>query len=443
MRFEALTRDNIGSGGSAAVAGGSGSGLGGQAIAENGPGSGVHVDGVDVAGLNDAGLDARLRLIGDAHNRLDGFLVEAVAEKKRRSSAFDTADTLRRGLRQSGRKARSVIRDAEQLEALPAAREALLGSRITSEHARILGNAAKAGPMDEQEMVAAAETQTPEQLRRTVREHQDELSDDDGSKRLERQQKARTASFTEQDDGMWCLHALFDPITGQRIRAALNHKTDMAWYASNGRERQTARHRRADAIAELLTRNIQNTGGDGGAVECSQPTSLLILADYDVVDQKLGRPRLSDGTPLPAEEFRKLACDAEILTGIFNSDLQCLSLGRQRHPSPQLKATLIARDQGCIGCAKQPEWCVSHHIKHWDHGGPTQADNLVTICQDCHHKVHHRDWTVEKHPDTRRYYLRPPWQQPPKPTTKNKPHKHDRLLLRPILRNPPTPTQKC
>ena len=268
-------------------------------------------------------------------------------------------------------------------------------------------------------MVAAAETQSPEQFRRTVRAHQDELSGDDGSERLERQRNARTASFSEQDDGMWCLYALFDPITGQRIRAALNHKTDMAWYSTNGREREKIRHRRADAIAELLTRTTQTVGGaDGeiGVVECPQPTSLLILADYDIIDQKLGRPRLSDGSPLPQAEFRKLACDAEILTGIFNSELECLSLGRQRHPSPQLKATLIARDHGCIGCAKQPEWCVIHHIDHWQHGGPTQADNLVLVCHDCHHKVHHRDWSVEKHPDTCRHYLRPPWQQPPKPT---------------------------
>ena len=243
-----------------------------------------------------------------------------------------------------------------------------------------------------------------------MRQHQDKLAgDDDGAKRLERQQKARTASFTEQDDGMWRLFALFDPITDQGVRAALNHKTDMAWHAATGRERLEARHRRADAIADLLTRTTD------GETERPQPTSLLILANYDAIDQQLGKPRLADGTPLPADEFRKLACDAEILTGVFDSDLQCLSLGRQRHPSPQLRAALIARDQGCIGCAKEPEWCISHHIDHWEHRGPTQPDNLVLLCHDCHHKAHHRNWKVEHHPDTVRPYLRPPWQQPPTP----------------------------
>lgn len=382
----------------------------GNAAVENS----VFVDAVDVSGLDDSALDARLRQIGQARNRLEWFLAEAVAEKKRRTSPYDTAEALKTELRQSGQQAQRIMRDSEQLEGLEATRGALSASRITAEHARILGTAAQCGPMDETKMLAAAEIQTPERLRRTVREHQDELAGEDGdAQRLERQQKARTASFTEQDDGMWRLFALFDPVTAQGIRAALNHKTDMAWHATTGRERLDVRHRRADAIAELLTRTVDSDG------QRPQPTSLLIMADYGAIDCQLGKPRLSDGSPLPIEEFRKLACDAEILTGIFNADLQCLSLGRQRHPSPQLRATLIARDQGCIGCAKEPEWCVSHHVIHWEHGGPTQPDNLVLLCQDCHHKVHHRRWEVEKHPETRRRYLRPPWQQPstaPTPT---------------------------
>ncbi len=433
------------------------------------PGSGVHIDGVhidtvDVAGLDDAGLDARLRLLGSARNRLDGFLAEAVAEKNRRTGAYDTKETLRTGLRQSGRKTRRILEDAEQLEELPTTRDALVNSRITSEHARILGRAAKAGPLDEKKMVAAAEAESPDQFRRTVRAHQDELVGDDGTKRLERQRNARMATFGEQDDGMWCLYALFDPVTGQRIRAALNHKTDMAWYATTGRERLDARHRRADAIAELLTRTTEHADG-GTSRERPQPTSLVIVADYDTIDQQLGRPRLSDGTPLPANKFRELACDAEVLPGIFNGDLECLSLGRQRHPSPQLRATLVARDQGCVGCGKQPEWCVSHHIQHWHKGGPTQANNLVLVCQDCHHNIHHQNWKVEKHPDTHRHHLRPPWQKPPKPTGGSQPpnHRDDRpvmrsphtpkptggdrppnpLPLRPTGHNPPTPNPRC
>lgn len=114
-------------------------------------GSAVYVDAVDVSALDDASLDLRLRQIGRARNQLDGFLAVAVAEKKRRTTPYDTANTLKSELRQSGQQAQRTMREAEQLESLPATRGALADSRITSEHARILGAAASkpatVGPM--------------------------------------------------------------------------------------------------------------------------------------------------------------------------------------------------------------------------------------------------------------------------------------------------------
>ena len=46
---------------------------------------------------------------------------------------------------------------------------------------------------------------------------QNELAGDDGTKRFERQRKARTASFSLRDDGMWQLFALFDPTAAARV----------------------------------------------------------------------------------------------------------------------------------------------------------------------------------------------------------------------------------
>lgn len=375
-------------------------------------GGGVRVDAVDVAGLDDAGLDVRLRLIGNARNRLEGFLAEVVAEKARRTSSFDAAHTLKAELRQSRRQADRTLREAEQLEKLADTRDALVDSRINSEHARILGAAAQNGPLDEAKMLEAAETQTPEQLRKTVRDHQNELAGDDGAKRFERQRKARMASFCERDDGMWQLFALFDPAAAARIRKSLNKATDEDWRTDSRRERVADRHRRADALERLITRTVSADGSE-------QPlgTTLLLMADYNLVDDKLGRPRLADGTPLPPNEFHKLACDADILCGLFKeASTEPIWMGStSRHPNFALRAALEARDGGCIGCRKEPEWCVAHHIVEWQHGGPTQPDNLVLLCHDCHQKAHHRNWAVENHPDTGRSYLRPPWQEPPKP----------------------------
>ncbi|MCQ3812960.1 MAG: hypothetical protein KTU85_00870, partial [Acidimicrobiia bacterium] len=40
--------------------------------------------------------------------------------------------------------------------------------------------------------------------------------------------------------------------------------------------------------------------------------------------------------------------------------------------------------------------------------GPTNLENLVLVCNDCHHKIHDDGWQVHKHPDTGKYQLKPP-----------------------------------
>ena len=245
---------------------------------------------VDVRGLDAAGLDSRLRDLGRVQSRVSGLIAEVVAEKKRRSRVGDTVDGLLEGLRVSRGQARRTMNEAAQLEKLEATRGALVDSRITPEHARIMGRASENGPMDEQKMLTAAETQTPDQFRKTMQDHQNELAGDDGEARRERQRQARTASFTEQDDGMWRLYAQFDPTAAARIRKALNAKTDANWRLDNkrGRDHISDRHRRADALEQLITRQSSE-----GGKEQLQGTTIA-------VDGRLRPRRQQAGQPSPS-----------------------------------------------------------------------------------------------------------------------------------------------
>ena len=237
--------------------------------------------------LGAAGLDARLRDLGRVQNRVSGLIAQVVAEKKRRSRVGDTVDGLLEGLRMSKGQARKTMNEATQLEKLEATRDALVASKITPEHARIIGTASENGPLDETKMLAAAKTETPDQFRKTIRDHQNELAGDDGEARHERQRQNRTASFTERDDGMWQLFALFDPIAAARIRKTLNAETDAKWRFDNqrGRDHISDRHRRADALEQLITRSV---GGNGTAQP--QGTTLLLMANYDLGGQQARQP---------------------------------------------------------------------------------------------------------------------------------------------------------
>ncbi|MDE0607357.1 MAG: HNH endonuclease signature motif containing protein [Acidimicrobiaceae bacterium] len=83
---------------------------------------------------------------------------------------------------------------------------------------------------------------------------------------------------------------------------------------------------------------------------------------------------------------------------------------------------MVARDQHCIGCEANPLWCRAHHIIWWRNGGATDLDNLVLVCDDCHHKIHDHGWQVHRHPDTGKFHLKSPATRPvPTPTPAKQP----------------------
>ncbi|MCQ3813281.1 MAG: HNH endonuclease, partial [Acidimicrobiia bacterium] len=140
-------------------------------------------------------------------------------------------------------------------------------------------------------------------------------------------------------------------------------------------------------------------------------TDLLVIADFDVLKQQLENPRLVDGSPIPITELHKLALEANLLPSIFDTKTQDMWLGRRvRTATEAQRIALIARDQCCIGCGANPLWCQAHHIIWWSKNGPTNLENLVLVCNDCHHKIHDDGWQVHKHPKTGKYYLKPPTQ---------------------------------
>ncbi len=359
-------------------------------------------------------LQERVQSTIRGENQLAGIRAEAVAELRRREGTELTETVLREGGLRSRRRARSEVETAVELSGLPQTSEGLRNGEISYENARIIAGASKRGEIDETDLGDPARTQSPDKFAGTVRRHEQQRSQDDGMSRLEHQRSRRYAKVTtDPDDGMTVLYGRFDPITGARIESVLSRKMDELWRDEDPRNRATPGQRMADALTLLLTR----PGGseDDGP---SRGTRLLLIADYDVITKELEKARLADGTPLPAQEIRRLACDAEVLPAIFRGASQPLDLGRSRRiASPAQRVALIARDRKCVGCGASAAWCQAHHIFPWQPGGPTDLDNLVLLCSRCHHKVHDNAWRVRRTP-TGQYSLRPPptqWGRPPRP----------------------------
>ena len=362
---------------------------------------GVCVAAADEAGLSDEGLRGRLGVIGRVECALVAMKAAVLGEIARREDAGCAERAVRDVLGASCRDARRDVELGVQLRDLDVVRQTLSQGEMPVAHARLIARAAAEGPIDERVLVDAARLQSYERFARTVRRHQLDLSADDGKSLLDHQRDKRSGRmFTSPDNGMVVLSAEFDPIAGAQLASVISAKERELWRDEDPAARRTPQQRIADAIAELI---LQPDG------KRSSGTSLLIVADYDVVQGELTRARLTDGTPIPIGELVKRACDADILPAVFREATGDMRLGRTRRTaSAAQRAALVFRDQGCVGCGKSPNYCVAHHIIPWKVGRRTDLDNLVLVCNGCHHDIHDDGWTVHRNRATGRYELRPP-----------------------------------
>ncbi len=351
-----------------------------------------------------------LTLVGRSEAALAAVKSEVVASLARRDGEARTAEVVRDRLRQSRGGAKSDVKLAGQLADLPDTSRALAGGVITPQHAKMIADACEHTPVEEAELVAAAEREPVDVFARTVRDHVNDRSGDDLEERRKRQRAQRRVSLSKKSDGMYELFGKFDPIAGNRIETALAAMAKKLWVAEDPKNRSTPAQRFADALELLVTRN-----GAGKA----QGTNLLVIADYDTVAGQLADARLVDGTPVAASELLKLALEAKILPALFDAKEQPLWLGREhRHASDAQRIALAARDRGCVGCGTSNNVCQPHHIIHWEHDGPTDIDNLCLLCGDCHQKQVHTNGADIHRAPTGKYTLQHP-PNPPPPTCRN------------------------
>ncbi len=281
--------------------------------------------------------------------------------------------------------------------------EKLASGAITPEAAELILDAAADAPVDQNLLLGAAETEPDDLFRRTLKEHVNErTSEAELQERRERQRRRRRASISEQPGGMFQLFASLDPLVGNRVRAALVAKADELFRQEDPKDRATPPQRFADALEQLICNSDPGAGVPAGV-------ELILLADYDLVHERITNARLTDGTRLTEAETLAVACDAKILPGIFNKHTGNVVLGRSQRKVPKrLRKRLVARDGGCIGCGAHEKICQTHHVEHWCDDGETSYENTCLLCWRCHHvRVHRHGEQITRHPNGH-YTLGPP-----------------------------------
>ena len=369
---------------------------------------------VALRSVNGELLEERLGLVGRCEARLAAVKSETVAELARLVGEAGAAEAVRDRTRNSRGAAKRDVKLAGQLADLPETAGALADGEITPQHARMIADAAEDAPVDESELLDAAASEPTDVFGHTVRNHvNDRTAGEDLEERRRRQRARREVSITRQPDGMYKLFGLFDPVAGARVEVALAAAARKLRRAEDPNNRATVPQRLADALEMLVTRS-----GTGA----KQTTTLLVIANYDLVAGQLADAELLDGTPLSADELLQVALEAKILPALFDTAGQPLWLGREyRDANEAQRIALAARDRGCVGCGAPNSFCQPHHDRHWQHGGPTDIDNLCLLCNHCHHiEVHQHGAPIIRQPDGSRTLQprRPRQPAPPACTTK-------------------------
>ena len=132
---------------------------------------------------------------------------------------------------------------------------------------------------------------------------------------------------------------------------------------------------------------------------------VIVLIDLDTLRHGLhdhGIAETADGNPLPADTIRRMCCDADIIPVVLNTDGVAVDVGRERRVATRhQRRALRAMHTSCAhpGCTVRFDNCQIHHVIPWEHGGPSDLDNLLPLCSTHHHLVHEGRWTLTLNPD--------------------------------------------
>ncbi|MYH43687.1 MAG: hypothetical protein F4017_01205 [Acidimicrobiaceae bacterium] len=338
------------------------------------------------------------------------------------------AHVLAEGTGMSRRDARSQVRTITAVGAMPAVRDAVEDGRVSVANAGRLADAldktSAAEVESDGELLAKAESLSPEQFAKEAKRWTAERQTDDGEAQCRRLRARRTVRVWDGDDGMVHLYGQFDPVTGRRIRNRLNrdahglldadkkHARGQA-AAGNGRGLHGADEGQTRAsgemrslkqcMADALDHMTRGTAGGGKPY-----ADIALVARLDPDTEKL-MVSTADGDPLPASVIERLAGESSWFALVLNAKGVPMWKGRniRRATESQFQA-LMALYGGCAGCGEPDENKVhAHHMDPFAWGGGTDLDNLIPLCWGCHNNIHDHQWQVVDVGDGK-HTIRPP-----------------------------------
>jgi hypothetical protein len=371
--------------------------------------SGLSFDLVDTSDL--AGLRAALNRVRGSVQVTEARFVTRVAALADQGRAPDPEDEQKRGARSSPKEAKRTTRNAEVLHRFPALTAALEAGRVSMDHidaVAVIWSCANptdrsALEADDQELAKLAGRLSVVEFAAHLRRQREAERRDSGESRELRERRANRA-FSDWNPmtGRYELRINLDAARGKALETAIDAEIDRMIRdddldAAHPDLRSDRGHLRAYAIASLASKGFQL---DAPTVSLGARTELCVLIDAETlrIGEHTGTVcETVDGIPIPVSLARRLACEAAVIPIVLGSTGEVLDLGRAtRLANRAQRRSCAAMYPTCAapGCEVGFDRCEIHHLHWWEHGGPTDMNNLVPLCGRHHHLIHDAGFTA-------------------------------------------------
>jgi Domain of unknown function (DUF222) len=247
-------------------------------------------------------------------------------------------------------------------------------------------------------LVDVARSAPPHEFERRLRLEVQRFLDDGGMPRFEQQRRSiRFRSWTQRGVGMWRGDLTLDPLRALIIDKRIQDEVDRLFSAGVPQDCPSDPIEKQQYLAALAVASLLEGNGSG-----SGRPELVVIVDATQVDEN-GEPTVDWGLPveLPKQVLRDVAARAKthIVAMWPPADLnlgrtQRLASATQRRALRGIYATCAIPD-----CPVRFSRTKMHHVWWWEHGGPTDLDNLLPICSRHHHSVHDDGWKLKLLPD--------------------------------------------
>lgn len=237
------------------------------------------------------------------------------------------------------------------------------------------------------------------------------LRDSDQSDQAETKRSVRT--WWDRDRQWFHLRGRMPGADGAVVEKALERAASRIPRNATNQLYDPIDMRLADALVDIASGHV-------GSDPDPDRANLVVHVDLNTLTTGRGMAEIEHGPTITARTALRLACDARLQTVLNGSDGHPVGIGRTGRTIPAWLNRLIRqRDRGCRfpGCERKRR-VHAHHLIHWVNGGPTDLDNLVSLCGYHHRLVHDGGWKIQGDPNGELIFIRPdgrPYQPRPQP----------------------------